>query len=48
MDEDRNLREGVGLEVDHLQPVVVENAPYGKAESLLVEEPEDDRLSLVL
>jgi hypothetical protein len=41
MDEDHNLRDGVGLEVDHLQHVVVEKpaeeCPCGKAESLLVE-----------
>jgi hypothetical protein len=52
MDEDCNQRDGVGLEVDCLQPVVlekpIEECPHGKAESLLVEGLEDDRLSPVL
>jgi hypothetical protein len=52
MDEDRNLHNGVGLEVDRLQPVVAEKpaeeSPREKAESLLVEGPEDNRLGLVL
>jgi hypothetical protein len=52
MDEDCNLRDGTGLEVDCLQPVVVEKpaeeCPHRKTESLLIEGPEDDYLGAVL
>ena len=52
VNKDRDLRDGVRLEMSYLKPVEeeepAEEGPYWQCEALLVEGPEDDRLRPVL